>query len=635
MSNSNCDEAIDWSRLAEPQADQYDTEVILRLASSTTSVGRPQKYERMPVDGAPSTFDGRVAIRHIYRPLPEFKQFMLKYPDAPTNHPNIGLAAELIRNWPVAFEQCQRLLDAIHPATDPNLPTESAKIYRGSSSHSFERLFGTVWATIYCPIGLAEAIVHEMAHQKLRVLGVSFGSATTVVGNSPTTVYVSPIIKDRLRPMTAVLHAEYSYVHVTALDIQLLEMEQSPVRREVLRCVLQRNLSRIQEGYETIRQHFEPGKYGREFMEGFSGWIQRTIESAQVLLGRNPLKGKREHLLPLMLRIEPPRTPRIPAELLAARAPAVFAFNGGIGDRLCNLPALRALSALFPGRMALICSKGDRELYYSDLSLRNVHEVELTRAETGWNFDAESLARQLVDCDLFLCINPWTSSSVAKLLSNFPAALESVGFFQHFRNCLRCDYHGHAIDMAFAIPAALDPALNIVDYSQPPALSGESLAMAQAFKRRYLGPQRLLCVHTDTRPGKSWPRERFRRVLDAFLREFPDFIALIVDLRGEGFERAQFSDRLLPVNLPLGPSFALLRNSDLFLGIDSCFLHAADLFRVPGVGLFGPTTCRRWGYRFVAHRHFQGSERMETIQVDEVYAALCSVARQARPLNLP
>jgi ADP-heptose:LPS heptosyltransferase len=600
--------------------------VILRIASSKTSAGRLEKYEPTSADGAPSTFDGRVAIRHVYRSLPEFKQLSLKYPDAPADHPNIAVAAELIRNWPVAFEQCQRLLDAIHPATDPNFPTESAEIYRGSSSHSFERHFGTVWATIYCPIGLAQAIVHEMAHQKLRVLGVSFESATTVVGNDPSAVYVSPIIKGRLRPMTAVLHAEYSYVHVTAFDIHLVEMERDHVRREALQRVLRRNLLRIQEGYETICQHFEPGEHGREFMEGFSGWIRKTIESGQILLGR-PVRGSREHLLPLILRDKPSRKPRIQDEMLAARTPTVFAFNGGIGDRLCNLPALRALSALFPGRMGLICNKGDRELYYSDLNLRIVQEIEFERAETGWNFDVESVARKLGDCDLLLCINPWTSSSVSQLLSYFPTLI-SVGFFQHFRNHLRCDYHGHAIDMAFAIPAFLNPSLNIVDYSQPPALSDQSSSIAENFKRRYVGLQRTICVHTETSPKKRWPDERFRHVLDRFLGDFPDHTALVIDLQGEGFKHSQLSDRLLSVNLPLGPTLAVLRNSDLFLGIDSCFLHAADLFRVPGVGLFGPTTCRRWGYRFAAHRHFQGSEVMETIEVDEVYGALSSLAKR-------
>jgi len=233
------------------------------------------------VGQSPTAFDGQVAIRHVYWSLPEFGLFSAQYHDAPADHSNIGVAAEQVRSWPVAFAQCQRLLEAIHPALDPRMPLESAEIYRGSSCHSFERLFGTMWATIHCPIGLAEAIVHEMAHQKLRVLGVSFESATTVVGNDPARLYDSPIIKDRLRPMTAVLHAEYSYVHVTTLDIHMLKAERDPIRREVLGRVLATNLARIEEGYDTLRRHFEPGEHGREFMEGFSGWTEKTISSAK------------------------------------------------------------------------------------------------------------------------------------------------------------------------------------------------------------------------------------------------------------------------------------------------------------------------------------------------------------------
>jgi prolyl 4-hydroxylase len=125
-----------------------------------------------------------------------------------------------------------------------------------------------------------------MAHQKLRVLGVAFESAASVVGNNPATLYDSPIIKDRLRPMTAVLHAEYSYVHVTALDIHMLQAERDPTRRAVLGSVLETNLSRIEEGYDTLRKHFEPGEHGREFLEGFFAWTERTIASARDLLGR-------------------------------------------------------------------------------------------------------------------------------------------------------------------------------------------------------------------------------------------------------------------------------------------------------------------------------------------------------------
>ena len=277
--------SIDWSRLAEPQSDQFDTDVTLQLALSTTSAYRPHPYRRSPVGDSPSTFDGQVAIRYVYHSVPEFRAVSASYADGPADHPNIATAAEYVRTWPVAFRQCQRLIEAIHPALDPRFPLESTEVYRGSACHSYERLFGTMWSTIFCPIGLAESIVHEMAHQKLRVLGVSFESATTVVGNDPAKLYVSPIIKDRLRPMTAVLHAEYSYVHVTALDIHILHAERDPVRREVLKRLLARNMARIQEGYETLQQHFQPGEHGREFMTGFLGWAEMTIATARSLVG--------------------------------------------------------------------------------------------------------------------------------------------------------------------------------------------------------------------------------------------------------------------------------------------------------------------------------------------------------------
>jgi len=58
---------------------------------------------------------------------------------------------EYVRNWPVAFTQCQRLLEAIHPAVDARIPFESNEIYRGSSCHSFETLFGTLWGDHLLP----------------------------------------------------------------------------------------------------------------------------------------------------------------------------------------------------------------------------------------------------------------------------------------------------------------------------------------------------------------------------------------------------------------------------------------------------------------------------------------------------
>ncbi|MFZ2031037.1 MAG: HEXXH motif-containing putative peptide modification protein [Vitreimonas sp.] len=276
---------IDWTRLAEPQEDEYDSHIILQLASTTTSPGRPHPYRRHLAGDAPTVFDGNVAIRHVYDVLPEYAPVRARWPDAPTDHPNIALAAEYIRLWPAAFKQCGRLLEAIHPALDPQFSFDPKEIHGGSSSNSSEALFGTLWATIHCPVGFAQAIVHEMAHQKLRALGVSLETATSIVGNDPNDLYVSPVIKHRLRPMPAVLHAQYSFIHVTALDILVFKAERDPRRQDVLGGVLAKNLVRIEEGYETLGKHFKPIGDGWAFMAGLSDWTERTIAAGRSALG--------------------------------------------------------------------------------------------------------------------------------------------------------------------------------------------------------------------------------------------------------------------------------------------------------------------------------------------------------------
>ena len=61
-------------------------------------------------------------------------------------------------------------------------------------------------------------------------------------------------------------------------------------------------------------------------------------------------------------------------DLSEVRRPVVF-FSNGHGDRILNLPALRALAAIFAPRLTLICNEGSGSLFFSDLPLGSVVET--------------------------------------------------------------------------------------------------------------------------------------------------------------------------------------------------------------------------------------------------------------------
>jgi hypothetical protein len=134
---------------------------------------------------------------------------------------------------------------------------------------------------------------------------------------------------------------------------------------------------------------------------------------------------------------------------------------------------------------------------------------------------------------------------------------------------------------------------------------------------------KVLVVHADAGwTDKRWPVTRFIDVLDRFLSRHRDFVAWVVGMGHEELNVGCERDRVVPLlGLPLDLAMGLVASADLFVGVDSSMLHAADLARVPGVGLFGPTRPGLWGFRFAPHRHIDMST-MADIRVDDVLNAM-------------
>lgn len=264
---------VDWSRAAAPQQDLYDARLAVHLASTSRSPLRDTCYTRRPVAGAPAVFDGAVVVRHCY-PAAYYNPPLA---DAPLDHPHLALAAELVRRWPDAYGQFRLLIDSVHPLLIPDAPQDDPGHLGYARSHGEEAMFGTIMASINSPVMLAECLVHEMAHHKLRAFGVSVEAAWRFITNPPDALFESPIRKDTLRPMTAVFHATYSYTYVTELDLRIIEREHPGRRMNRLLGRLAHNVNRLEEGRAVLRGHMTVDVEGERFMAPYHEWLDTVI----------------------------------------------------------------------------------------------------------------------------------------------------------------------------------------------------------------------------------------------------------------------------------------------------------------------------------------------------------------------
>ena len=254
---------IIWKRVAEPQEDQYDSLVTLHFA-------REKGYERPPVGDAPAILDGKVALSDAIWCVGPYCE------PAPPDHPNVEKGCELVRQWDAVFTQLQTLTDSVSIFLDSR--SELYENTTGSMSTHDRETFGRVAATVNTAAGFAHALVHEMSHNKLRALGIRFESAERIIRNSPGQKYLSPIRYDCLRPMQAVFHAQYSFTHVAALDIEVINsgkhVELNPI---ICRHSLADKLPKLQFGLNVIRRNIEVDDAGADFMIGFFDWSERVL----------------------------------------------------------------------------------------------------------------------------------------------------------------------------------------------------------------------------------------------------------------------------------------------------------------------------------------------------------------------
>jgi len=296
------DVRIDWTRLAEPQDDAYDSTILRQLLKSTPYIClAPKIYHKQDKP----RHDGDIILAHIHKQCP--LEPFLKNDDLTIN--NIKRATQHLSAWPVLARQFKEFVTVINPVKPGKIsPSSSATSY----SHCYETEFGAIYVSIEHPIQLAQAFVHELAHMKLFAMGIAKTQHCRLLLNSPNELYISPIIRDRHRPMSAVLHAQYAFIHVMAFDLELYRLYRNDQTKDgendFILNELARNLVRMQEGRDELLNNIELDKQGEQFFAGFCAWSDRILTETELLLKENHIAIPSKPVVPAILQQENPHT---------------------------------------------------------------------------------------------------------------------------------------------------------------------------------------------------------------------------------------------------------------------------------------------------------------------------------------
>lgn len=256
------EEQVDWARLVMPQTAEYDTDFILSCIARAGQV-RPEIEEYQTI------FDGKVALR----PPNEGKSIpsgIRGWQTVSSESSNLEYAVGLLECWPEVYRQFPKIIHTIFPF----MVQHDSKY--GSFSAPDQGNLGAIYVSTFDPVGTSEALVHELAHQKLFGLGVEFESASRIVINPPEELYPSPL-RGNPRPMAALLHATYAWLHIVALDLRMLSIEyEEGASREVLNTFIHRYLNRNIQililVFDTVKKYIKCDSVGQDFFKGLSDW---------------------------------------------------------------------------------------------------------------------------------------------------------------------------------------------------------------------------------------------------------------------------------------------------------------------------------------------------------------------------
>lgn len=276
----------------------------------------------------------------------------------------------------------------------------------------------------------------------------------------------------------------------------------------------------------------------------------------------------------------------------------VIYFKNGIGDFIVSLPAVKAIHE--QGHMVVL--RNDN-CVLDDLLTR------MQWIDTDWQ---GYLAGNGNTTDELCWINSWLSPEVEHIRTQFAASFVRLPDFTALNSPRVRTWHDRIFDVAKALGAPHP----LQHYATPELLPVDD--QMKRYKASHAG-HKICVVHLETQSEKM--------VSEAFAVSILNRISALhqgIVFIGLATSEATLTDQrcIWVCQRSLPQCLSILSAADLFVGVDSCFLHAADLLRIPAIGIYstgrGPAMFRP---RFT--RCCLLVETMKTNQVADTLEEFC------------
>lgn len=277
----------------------------------------------------------------------------------------------------------------------------------------------------------------------------------------------------------------------------------------------------------------------------------------------------------------------------------IFFYNG-LGDAFLALPTLRALATL-SSRTTIATSLNDPrfQLILKDVDKVDIVGIHLEEKVTGKFIDVNELCELRKNYQWFVCLNEWYPPSAQ--YQQMCAGPRCLGAFNFFNISIPRPAGLHTIDYLFHFAQHFDSHLSLEKFCDPPAVPGNYLRIASDFKHK-LPDRRIMVIHADTQKQKMWPETCIEEFISTVLTQYPHFLIVMIGVAIPAMPTLENETRVIKLeDTDFRLPWAMTATADIFLGVDSVFLHIADFYDVPVIGLFGPTDPALWGCRLTPH----------------------------------